>query len=125
MKHTLGLKSPMCVLGPKIMMRSPNYCRSGNASICSATGILLVDNMTDGFDLYSANRLTHLRSFPVKATKKCVKSCLFAEGGKTIVCGSDHGKAYVFGVGDTTPRQELSHGSRKQMIQTVMVRYFQ
>jgi hypothetical protein len=77
--------------------------------------------MTDGFDLYTASRLAPIRSFQVKATKKYVKAGVFAEGGRAIACGSDHGKVYVFGISDTKPKQELLHGNRKQIIQTVAV----
>jgi len=89
--------------------------------MCQATGNLLVDNMADGFDLYSANRLAPIRSFPVRSTKKFIKSGVFAEGGRAVVCGSDHGKVYVFAIADVQPKQELVHGHRKQMIQTVLV----
>ncbi len=100
----------------------PYQLSSGNVNVCTATGNLLIDNMTDSFDLYTANRLAPIRSFQVKATKKYVKAGVFAESGRAIACGSDHGKAYVFGLADTKPRQELLHGSRNQMIQTVAVR---
>ena len=79
--------------------------------------------MGDGFDLYSVNRSALIRSFPVKSTRKFVKAGVFAEGGRTIVCGSDHGKIYVFGITDTKPKQELLHGNRTQQIQTVAVRH--
>lgn len=78
--------------------------------------------MADGFDLYSANRPAPIRSFLVRSTKKYIKGGVFAEGGRAIVCGSDHGKVYVFAIADTKPKQELVHGNRKQMIQTVSVR---
>ena len=84
------------------------------------TGNLLIDNMTDGFDLYSVNCPAPIRSFPVRSTKKYVKGGISAEGGRTIVCGSDHGRVYVFTVADAKPKQELLHG--KQMIQAVAVR---
>ena len=90
--------------------------------MCSVTGNLLIDNMTDGFDLYSANRPAPIRSFPVKSTKKYVKGGVFAEGRRAIACGSDHGKIYIFGIANTKPKQELLHGNKKQMIQTVAVR---
>jgi hypothetical protein len=54
--------------------------------MCSATGTLLVDNMTNGFDLYSANRLALIHSFPFKTTKKYVKNGVFVEDGKTMYC---------------------------------------
>ena len=95
---------------------------SGNVSVCPATGNILIDNMADGFDLYSVNRPAPIRSFPVRSTKKYIKGCVFAENGRAIVCGSDHGKAYVFAIADIQPKQELVHGNRKQMIQTVSVR---
>lgn len=91
--------------------------------MCSVTGNILIDNMTDGFDLYPANRSALIRSFLVQSTQKYVKAGVFAEGRRAIVCGSDHGKIYVFGITDTKLKQELLHGTRKQMIQTVMVRH--
>jgi len=78
--------------------------------------------MADGFDLYSANRPAPVRTFPVRSARKYVKCGVFAEGGRAIVCGSDHGKVYVFSIADTKPKQELLHGNRNQMIQTVAVR---
>ncbi len=90
--------------------------------MCPGTGHLLIDNMTDGFDLYSANRHTPIRTFPVRSAKKYVKCGVFAEGGRVVICGSNHGKVYVFSVADIKPKQELLHGNRKQMIQTVLVR---
>lgn len=60
---------------------------SGNICMCPATGNLLINNMTDGFDLYAANRPAPIRSFPVRSTKKYVKGGIFAEGGRAVVCG--------------------------------------
>ena len=90
--------------------------------MCPATGNLLIDNMTDSFDLYSASRPGPIRFFLVQSTRKYVKGGNFAEGGKAVVCGSDHGKAYLFTISNVKPKQELVHGNRKQMIQTVSVR---
>lgn len=50
-----------------------------------------------------------------------MKGCEFGEGGKIVVCGSDHGKVYVFAVHDEEPNQELVHGNRGQMVQTIQV----
>ena len=90
--------------------------------MCPATGNLLIDNMSDGFDLYAANRPAVIRSFLVRSTKKYIKGGVFAESGRAVVCGSDHGKVYVFAIADTNPKQELVHGHCKQLIQTVSVR---
>ena len=90
--------------------------------MCPATGNLLINNMADSFDLYSGNCPAPIRSFPVRSTKKYIKGGVFAEGGRAVACGSNHGKVYVFSIADTKPKQELVHGNRKQMIQTVSVR---
>lgn len=98
-----------------------NSLASGNVSTCSTTANLLVDNMRDGFDLYAPGRTMPVRSFKFHSTKKYVKGGVFGEGGKIVICGSDHGKAYIFGVNDEESNQELTHGSQGQMIQTVQV----
>lgn len=85
------------------------------------TSNLLVDNMRDGFDLYTPGRTVPVRSFRFDSTRKYVKGGVFGEGGKIVICGSDHGKVYVFGVNDEEPNQELTHGNQRQMIQTVQV----
>jgi hypothetical protein len=80
--------------------------------------------MVNGFDLYRypANRLAPIRTFSVSSTKKYIKGGVFAAGGRAVVCGSDHGKVYVFPIAETKPKQELFHGNGTQMIQAVSVR---
>ncbi|KAF8509297.1 hypothetical protein BU17DRAFT_70496 [Hysterangium stoloniferum] len=70
----------------------------GNVDICASIGNVLIDNMGNGFDLYPANHTTPMRTFKVHMQKKLVKAGVFAERGRAVVCGSDHGKAYVFGI---------------------------
>ncbi len=94
---------------------------SGNVSTCMDTGNILIDNMTDGFDLYSANRSSPSRSFKIKSSKKFVKSGVFGEKGKVVVCGSDHGKVYVFATAEMEPLQVLRHGTHAHLIQTMEV----
>ena len=95
---------------------------SGNVSTCTVTGNILIDNMMDGFDLYHANRSSPSRSFKIESSKKFVRNGVFGEKGKVVVCGSDHGKVYVFAMAETdSPVQVLRHGTHTQMIQTVEV----
>jgi len=77
----------------------------GNVSICTSTGNIVIDNMMNGFDLYLP-----IRTFEVQTHRKFVKMASFGETGKMVACGSDHGKAYVFGIGDKEPKQILNHG---------------
>lgn len=97
---------------------------SGNIGVCPVYGSILVDNMTNGFDLYNLSRTAPSRSFVVPTTKKFVKKGIFGENGHTVVTGSDHGKVYVFAVNKTEPVQRLGHGSEGVMIQAVEVRSF-
>lgn len=94
---------------------------SGNISICPVYGHILVDNMTNGFDLYSSSRTAPSRSFVVPTTKIFTKKGVFGEKGHTVITGSDHGKVYVFAVGETESTQRLEHGSESVMVQVVEV----
>ena len=96
---------------------------SGNIGICPVYGNILVDNMTNGFDLYSLSRTAPSQSFVVPTTKIFAKKGVFGEKGHIVVTGSDHGKVYVFAVSKTESMQTLEHGSKSTMIQTVEVRF--
>ncbi|KAF8512356.1 WD40-repeat-containing domain protein [Hysterangium stoloniferum] len=92
----------------------------GNVDICASSGNALIDNMGNGFDLYPANHTTPMRTFKVHTQKNFVKAGVFAERGKAVVCGSNHGKAYVFGIDNRKLQQILRHGGAEQMIQAAM-----
>jgi hypothetical protein len=94
---------------------------SGNIGTCPTYGNILVDNMTNGFDLYSSSRTTPSRSFVVPTTKIFAKKGVFGEKGHAVVTGSDHGKVYVFATSKTEVVQRLEHGTERIMIQVVEV----
>jgi len=96
---------------------------SGNIGVCPVYGHILVDNMTNGFDLYSSSRTSPSRSFPVPTTKIFAKKGVFGEKGHAVVTGSDHGKVYLFAVSKTEPMQMLEHVSESTMIQAVEVTF--
>jgi hypothetical protein len=81
----------------------------------------LVDNMTDGFDLYNLSRTVPSKSFVVPTTKQFTKKGVFGEKGNTVVTGSDHGKVYVFAVNKKESIQRLEHRRESVMIQAVEV----
>ncbi|PPQ79323.1 hypothetical protein CVT26_001093 [Gymnopilus dilepis] len=95
---------------------------AGHIGTCSATANMLVDNMRDGFDVYSPGRPGPIHKFRVHSTRRYVKGCEFGEGGKVAVCGSDHGKIYIFGLQNDCANQELAHGNPGRLIQTVQGR---
>jgi hypothetical protein len=94
---------------------------SGNLSICPVSGHILVDNMTNGFDLYTSTRTVPSKTFLVPTTRKFTKKGTFGEDGQTVITGSDHGHVYVFATDKAEPIQILQHGGGATMIQAVEV----
>jgi hypothetical protein len=93
----------------------------GNARICSREKFLLVDNLSNGVDLYNIPRTSPHRSFEIPSTRTYVKGTCFAENNSLAVCGSDHGQVYTFCLGGGDRQQTLKHGSKKTMIQAIDV----
>jgi hypothetical protein len=85
--------------------------------------LLLVDNLSKGFDLYELPRSSPSYTFAVPNKKKCVKDGAFAEQASTIVCGSDHGKVYVFSTASSVPAQVLTAAGRTVEVQAIGVRH--
>ncbi|KAF9042033.1 WD40-repeat-containing domain protein [Panaeolus papilionaceus] len=83
--------------------------RIGDVSMCERSGNILVDNLGFGFDLYAPNRAHPVRSYPVPAKRRFVKQAAFAEMGTSVVCGSDHGVVYIYGIDGAKAIQKLVH----------------
>jgi hypothetical protein len=72
---------------------------SGNAALSPDETTLLVDNLTTGtFDLYRFPASISTSSFPLTSTRRFAKQCVFSEGGKIAICGSDCGRVQVVDV---------------------------
>ncbi|KAF9524105.1 WD40-repeat-containing domain protein [Crepidotus variabilis] len=94
----------------------------GSVAICPSKKFVLMDNMADGFDLYTtAARTGLIRTFPVKSTQRFIRNGAFGEDGDIVVCGSLSGKAYIFEFDSTEPAQVLHHGGGNGMVQTLAV----
>lgn len=52
-------------------------------------------------------------SFDIPNNKRFIKEGRFGENSTVVVCGSDHGKVYVFGVAKGENVQVLKHGNGK------------
>ena len=68
----------------------------GNAEICPNEKYLLVQNLSTGFDLYNIPRTSPIRTFAISTTRRYTNQAVFAERAMLAVCGSDHGKIYIF-----------------------------
>jgi hypothetical protein len=56
-----------------------------------------VDNVNQGFSLYSLEDMRFLHEYPTgQPTRRFPKQIEFGEGGRVLVGGSDHGTIYVF-----------------------------
>lgn len=87
-------------------------CRSGHACLSSDETILLVDNLTTGtFDAYRFPASTPCTTFSLTSTRRFAKQCVFAEGGKVAVCGSDNSRVHVVDVTSGECLQSLSLGT--------------
>ncbi|KAF8579382.1 WD40 repeat-like protein [Ramaria rubella] len=82
----------------KVMVTHELGSRIGSAAISNKHNQCVIDNTTDGFDLYWL--------------------VTFGEDGKVIVGGSDHGVAYVFDQVKGTNLDVLQH-AKKGLVQTI------
>lgn len=93
----------------------------GNTTLCYRDRLLLVDNLATGFDLYDFPRSSPSFTFRVPMAKRSIKSAVFAEQASVVICGSDHGKIYIFSTGSSEPMQVIKHGGGTTEIQALRV----
>jgi hypothetical protein len=99
----------MRVIQLKARPKAQGFSNRGNAAICTSEKFLLIDNLTNGFDLYNVTRTSPLRHFNILTTQGYVKQGVFAEQATMIVCGSDHGHVYIFHSDSEDVVQTLYH----------------
>jgi hypothetical protein len=87
-------------------------CCSGHVSICYQKRLLLVRNISKGFDLYDLPWLSPSYAFLVLTKKRCVKAGVFAEHSSLVACRSDHSKIYMFSTASSVPLQIMRQASR-------------
>ncbi|KAK0505491.1 WD40-repeat-containing domain protein [Armillaria luteobubalina] len=118
----LESKEMICIMTED---RKPNVKWIGSAILFKGHH-LLIDNLMSGFDLYAFLHLSTSRTFPVPMTleRSIIKDAVFAEDGQVVVCGSDHGLAYVFSRSnrEKKPLQIMHHGKEHDYLQVVAVR---
>jgi hypothetical protein len=82
---------------------------SGNASICPKGKYLLIDNLSNGFDLYNIPRTSPTHSLIIPTKRLYTKQGVFTKNGAQIACGSDHGKVYLYDTQLAAHLQVLRH----------------
>ena len=81
----------------------------------------MVDNATDGFDLYNLETGSFVWNFPTGIPKKRYpKQVAFGEDARMVVGGSDHGAVYVFDR-KTGNIMDILHHADKGLVQTITV----
>lgn len=62
------------------------------------------------------NRTSPSQSFDIPTTKRYMKEGRFGENATLAICGSDHGRVYIFDVNTSERKQTLRHGDSKTII---------
>jgi len=84
---------------------------SGNAALSPDETTLLVDNLTTkNFDVYRLPDNVPSTFLPFSSTRRFPKQCIFSEGAKVAVCGSDHNNVYIVDVTTSEGIQTLRCG---------------
>lgn len=85
----------------------------GHATLSRDSTKLLVSNLsTNNFDLYTFPEDTRMRTFviPDQTTRHKIKQGVFAgDDDEFVICGSLHGKIYVFNTASGACIEELQH----------------
>lgn len=97
------------------------YRFRGNVCLSADENWLLVDNLTNGFDLYQYPQSLPSDSFPIPREKAIVQEGIFLENETSIACGSDHGDIYIYSLRTSKCLQKLKHGGAKAAVQVLDV----
>jgi len=92
---------------------------SGNAALSPDETTLLVDNLTaKNFDVYRLPDNVPFTFLPFSSARRFPKQCIFSEGARVAVCGSDNNNVYVVDVTTSECIQTLrcGGGSSKDLI---------
>lgn len=92
------LKSMMCVVSLKVMAVETHPQSSGNAALDLNKRLVVVDNVSDGIDIYNLDTAEYMATFLIPKTSADVfaKTVAFADQSRAVVGGSDHGIVYIF-----------------------------
>ncbi|KAF5328350.1 hypothetical protein D9619_013347 [Psilocybe cf. subviscida] len=96
-----------------------SMCDSGHLRLSPNGNMVLVDNLVDGFDLYTFPGLEHFEYLEIPRCEAYLHSGTFAEGSNVTACGSDHGQVYLFSTTTGKYIEKLHIGTKTSIIQAV------
>lgn len=104
-------------------MSCSQLINSGNAAICPQGRQFVIDNLTEGFDVYTTHRMATVRRLSVPPQRRgfFIRGVAFGEAAQAIVCGSDHGSVYVFSTKPTGETQTLVHAEGMMLFLTLLL----
>jgi len=96
---------------------------SGDAQVDWKEGLVLFDDIHSSPSLWRYHDYTRIRMFYISSTRAYgrIRNVRFAEGGRAVVCGSDHGLVYIFDLQTGKRLQKLDIGTN-EWVQVVVVR---
>lgn len=83
--------------------------------------MMLVDNLVDGFDIYTFPSLEHFDFLKIPRSDTYIHGGTFAEGSDVVACGSDHGQVYIFSTKTNKCMEKLRIGTKTSTIQAIDV----
>ncbi|KAF8589291.1 hypothetical protein K439DRAFT_1612878 [Ramaria rubella] len=103
----------------KVMVTHKLGSRIGSAAISNKHNQCVINNTTEGFNLYWLGNGAYIHTFNTgKPRQNVPKQVTFGEDGKAIVGGSDHGVAYIFDQVKGTNLDVLQH-AKKGLVQAI------
>ncbi|GJJ15453.1 hypothetical protein Clacol_009731 [Clathrus columnatus] len=101
------------------IVEKQNLCKTMTSSaICHQTGLLVIANLANGFDLHQFDSGAYIRTLATPSLRRISKKVAFGEGGQLVAGGSDHGYVYVFNTATGDQVDALRH-SKSGLVQVI------
>ncbi|KAJ7730564.1 WD40-repeat-containing domain protein [Mycena metata] len=92
---------------------------SGSAALSAYDDMKGVHNLSSGnFDIYKPADSLHPMTLRIPTSDRFIKQCVFAEDGRILVCGGDHGTLHLFQLGESPQRTTLCGEAADQAFST-------
>ena len=120
----MGINSTIRVENVGLLPSPPlltNKSDSGNAAVSLEHRIFVIDNVSNGFDIYRLDGGHFIRTLVTREPIRTYpKGVAFANNCQAIIAGSDHGYVYIFERKSGCILGKLAH-ARKDGVQTIAV----
>ena len=120
----MGINSPVGIEDVGPLSSQPfltNKSNRGNAAVSQEHRICVIDNVSNGFDVYRLDSGQFVRTLVTREPIKTYpKGVAFANNCQAIIGGSDHGYVYIFERKSGIILGKLAH-ARNDGVQTITV----